>query len=82
MRKYIKESYKFYKDEVHNWYIDLPSYPGPKADLQMVMGADTMLDLLSQGNGYVHLYISNLTLIDSTILEFKELTLDLGQGAN
>lgn len=82
MSKYIKETYKFYKDEVHNWYIDLPSYPGPKADLQMVMGADTMLDLLSQGNGYVYLYISDLTFIGSTILEFKELTPDLGQGAN
>lgn len=29
------------------WYIVLPDYPGPKEDLQMVYGADTMLDILS-----------------------------------
>lgn len=29
------------------WYIDLPTYPGPKADLAMVSGADILLDVLS-----------------------------------
>lgn len=82
MSKYIKETYKFYKDEVGRWYIDLPSYPGPKADLEMVMGADTMLDLLSEGLGYVYLYISDVTFIGSTVLEFQELTPDYGEGAN
>lgn len=38
---------RFYKKETEEWYIDLPEYPGPKEDLQMVYGADTMLDMLS-----------------------------------
>jgi hypothetical protein len=31
------------------WYIDLPEWMGPKANLEMVEGADTLLDILSKG---------------------------------
>jgi len=37
----------FYKETTGEWYIDLPDYPGPKEDLQMVLGADKMLDPIS-----------------------------------
>lgn len=43
---------KFYK-EADDWFVDLPDWEGSKADLQMVDGADRMLDELSfnpQGN--------------------------------
>jgi hypothetical protein len=40
--------HRFYRDPTSdNWYIDLPSYPGPVADLQMVMGADVLLGILA-----------------------------------
>lgn len=39
--------FRFYKEKTGKWYIDLPKYKGPKADLQMVAGADTMLDIVS-----------------------------------
>jgi hypothetical protein len=42
------------------WYIDLPEYlagGGAKGDLQMVDGADTMLDLISKGKNSVVLQI-------------------------
>jgi hypothetical protein len=45
------ETYKFIK-EGREWYIDLPEYlasGGSKGDLQMVEGADTMLDIISEG---------------------------------
>lgn len=52
----------FNKESDGRWYVDLPSYPGPKADLEMVAGADTFLDYLSKENEQkiksVHLRIS------------------------
>ena len=44
-------TYSFYKEN-QKWYIDFPAYVehgGAKADLQMVAGADKMLDKLSNG---------------------------------
>jgi hypothetical protein len=41
------------------WYIDLPEWQGPRANLEMVMGADVMLDVLSSGNERVNVTFSN-----------------------
>lgn len=38
---------RFYKEADGKWYVDLPEWLGEKDELEMVMGADTMLDLLS-----------------------------------
>ena len=38
----------FYKELSGRWYVDLPDYPGPKGDLQMVAGADKMLDVIAK----------------------------------
>lgn len=46
------QKHRFLKEE-RNWYIDLPEFiegGGNKGDLQMVEGADTMLETIS-GNG-------------------------------
>lgn len=45
---------KFLKEEDNKWYIVLPDYPGPKADLEMVLGADTLLDIIAQGTNEVN----------------------------
>ena len=37
----------FYKEETNRWYVDLPCWSGLKEDLEMVEGADLMLDILS-----------------------------------
>src|SRR5574338_1054899 len=50
--------YRFYKDPENKWFIDLPSWPGEKAELQMVCGADTMLEYMAEGNDVVFVYIS------------------------
>jgi hypothetical protein len=39
----------FQKEPSGRWYIVLPWWPSPKAALEMAQGADTFLDLLSQG---------------------------------
>ena len=45
----------FYRESNTKWFIDLPEWKGSKEDLEMVDGADTMLDIILtnyyQGNG-------------------------------
>ncbi len=52
------KKFKFYKEPSGEWYIDLPEWEGAKADLQMVCGADAMLELLAEGRDVVNAYIS------------------------
>src|SRR5688572_15379274 len=45
------------------WYIDLPSYPGPKAALAMVAGADTLCDQLSKDGTTAVVKVDNTPFI-------------------
>lgn len=50
--------YRFYKDDNENWYIDLPQYlevGGEAVDLQMVLGADDLLEHLTENGDEVTL---------------------------
>jgi hypothetical protein len=49
--------YDFYKEENGRWYVDLPEWTGDKSDLEMVEGADVLLDILL-GEEYTHPRIS------------------------
>ena len=49
---------KFVKEQTNKWYVVLPEWTGDKWELEMVCGADTMLELLSQGCEEVYLTIS------------------------
>ena len=73
---------RFYKESDHRWYVDLPEWEGSKADLEMVSGADSMLEYMSEGEGEVWLYLSD-TIQDETWdeLELTGLATDLGNGA-
>lgn len=50
---------RFYKEEDGSWYIDLPNYPLAKANLAMICGADSLLDVLSKNTNEVYLAFSN-----------------------
>jgi hypothetical protein len=52
------KTYRFYKTPGGSWYIDLPEWTGALAELQMVAGADTLLDELSGGNNEVFVEIA------------------------
>lgn len=39
--------FEFEKDPDNRWYVILPNYPGDRSDLEMVSGADELLDILS-----------------------------------
>lgn len=54
------ETHTFYKEDYGGWYIDLPEYleqGGSKGDLAMVAGADTMLDIIANGEKKVTITI-------------------------
>jgi hypothetical protein len=47
----MRNTFRFYKTPENRWYIDLPDWKDDIAALEMVLGADTMLDTVSeQGN--------------------------------
>lgn len=50
--------YKFIKEDNGKWYIDLPGWEGTKAELEMVEGADTMLDYVGKGASPVELILA------------------------
>lgn len=50
--------FRFYKTEEGRWYIDLPNWKGTQADLEMVAGADNMLDELSENGNEIVLDVS------------------------
>jgi hypothetical protein len=66
--------YTFVK-EPSGWYIDLPEFieqGGSRGDLQMVEGADTMLDIISEGQQRVDLIVDSEPFEESDVLELKE----------
>jgi hypothetical protein len=44
----MRKTFRFYKTPENRWYIDLPDWQGDIAALEMVLGADTMLDKVSE----------------------------------
>jgi hypothetical protein len=65
-------TYRFYKDS-EGWFVDLPEWTGEKWELEMVSGADTFLDILSQGENEVHVTMSKEPFDGCEILHFQEL---------
>lgn len=67
----MKRLFRFNREEddfgTYRWYIDLPEYSGLKADLEMVSGADIMLDKLSLTDS-VDCVISDGSLVDWDLL--------------
>lgn len=47
----------FYREWDGRWYVDLPDFPGEQAELEMVLGADSMLDIYAQGENRINLTI-------------------------
>ena len=66
--------YKFIKTG-RDWYIDLPEYiekGGTVGDLQMVDGADKMLDMMAGSENFVELYVSRDEFENADILILTE----------
>jgi hypothetical protein len=76
----VKE-FRFYKEETHRWYVDLPEWEGPKSALEMVDGADTMLEYMAEGLGEVRAILSTRKVDNSYHLIFMRETPEVGEGA-
>lgn len=72
---------KFYRDYDNRWYVFLPEWLGEKADLEMVSGADTMLDIISQGETEIRVAFSLSPFDDSNKLTMIRLATELDNGA-
>jgi len=70
-------SLNFIKEST-GWHIDLPEWSGAKADLQMVAGADTFLDFLSDNGDKVNMLASTSNSFDYTGI-LKKIA-DKGEG--
>jgi len=63
----------FQKDIDGRWYAVLPEWEGERDELEMVMGADTMLDIMAEGDDEVHITLSTEPFENYTyMLFFKE----------
>jgi hypothetical protein len=68
------QSHKFIKTG-HEWFIDLPEYlaqGGTKEDLQMVEGADKMLDMMAGNSDNVTLRIAKEPFDNADLLVLTE----------
>ena len=57
--KIMTKNYRFYKEEDGRWYVDIPEWEGSKDDLEMVCGADIMLNIMAQGSDSILLLLSD-----------------------
>jgi hypothetical protein len=55
----MKQTFRFYKTLANRWYIDLPEWKGSIDELEMVQGADTMLDLVSNNTSECYITIGD-----------------------
>lgn len=66
---------EFYKEDNGRWYIDLPEFLeggfGGKADLEMVAGADDMLEVVGNGSSRVALEVGEKPFDNADILLLK-----------
>lgn len=60
--------FKFEKENNGRWYVVLPDWTGSKEDLEMVRGADTMLDIIAQGDFEVYVTISEKEFTSSKFM--------------
>ena len=72
---------RFYKESDNRWYVDLPEWEGSKDDLEMVFGADSMLEYMAEGEGQVWINISEEEFENADKLEFIKLATEIDNGA-
>jgi len=73
-------TYRFYKDEF-GWFIDLKWFPFNRGHLAMVLGADELLDKLSNNGDEVFLEISTKPIWNNFNCLFRVEKLGLLNGA-
>lgn len=65
------EILRFYKENSKKWYVDIPYWKGRKSALQMIGGADKLLDLISKGRNEIYLHYSKNKINYGNVLILK-----------
>lgn len=73
-------TFRFYKELDNRWYADVPEWTGFKEELEMVSGADTMLDIIAQGESEVRLKLSTKHFDNSSCLKLLREDSEIGGG--
>ncbi len=66
----MTRKFRFYKEHDSRWFVDLPEWEGDKDDLEMVMGADILLDILSSNSDYCYVTLSDEAFDGAKILTY------------
>ena len=69
----------FTKESNGRWYVDFPNWPLSHDNLEMVAGADDLLDLLNDGSDHVSLKISSSEIAHD--IKLKKVHSALTEGA-
>jgi hypothetical protein len=76
------KTYRFEKNAEGKWFVVLPEYlelyPGHEGELQMVFGADTMLEIMCEGLNHVTLTLSLLPFEGCDVLNKMHNTPEVG----
>jgi hypothetical protein len=67
----MKQTFRFYKTHNKRWYIDIPGWTGSIAELEMVEGADTMLDTVSNHTKECFLKMSDESFHRAEVLKLE-----------
>jgi hypothetical protein len=55
-----------------SWYADVPGWNDKLEDLEMIMGADVLLDALSNNGRFIRIQVSDQELLDSIHFHINE----------
>jgi len=64
----MERAIRFYKNAKGQWYADIPEWNGDLEDLQMVEGADTLLEWVSKSKEECTLLMADNRIEDAEIL--------------
>ena len=62
---------RFSRDnDLNAWFAEIPEWKGDRAELEMVMGADVLLEVLAQGGDYITIRMGDEPVIDKSTNTF------------
>jgi hypothetical protein len=73
-------TFRFYKDYKNEWFLDLPQWTGPKEQLEMVEGADTLLNKISDFGEECYLRMSDEQFENAEVLILKKKRTEIEGG--
>jgi hypothetical protein len=73
-------TFNFEKEKTGRWYIVLPEWTGAKSELEMVQGADKMLDYVGEGANEITLALNEQPFFGATPLTLYDDNLPVGGG--